>query len=224
MEKYINPKDVVIPQEIRKKWQNIVNILIRVMKVPAALIMKVDFPSFIVFQSGDSPENPFQTNQEFTLPAGVYCEKTMETKDKLLIPNALKDPKWDKNPSIPIGLISYLGFPIFYPDKNIFGTLCVLDKKENAYSRDLEEVMFQFKEVIESHLQLLWQRAILVNMVRQQRATEGQLKEKIEAIEGINKIRVSRENEAAELKKKIAKLEEDLKQAHQLTNSSHRKA
>lgn len=211
MEGYIEPKDIVIPEEIRSKWQNIVDILIKVMKVPAALIMKVDFPSFIVFQSGDSPENPFKADQVFKLPAGIYCEKTMKTKKKNLIPNALKDPEWDKNPSIPIGMISYLGFPIFYPNKDIFGTLCVLDKKENTYSTDLEEIMSQFKEVIESHLELLWQRSVLLNILMQKKTIEKELKEKIEEAEDINKICVSREKEVEELKKRIAKLEDDLK-------------
>jgi GAF domain-containing protein len=137
----------------------------------------------------------------------------MGRKDKLLIPNALKDPEWDKNPSIAAGMISYLGFPIFYPDKDVFGTLCVLDKKENPYSKDFEEIMLQFKEIIESHLELIWQKLTLENLLARQRITESQLKEKLEAIEGINKICVNREIEIIELKRKIAKLEEDLKQA-----------
>jgi len=183
MDSNIEPEDVVIPQETRDKWQNIVNILVKVMKVPSALIMKVNFPSFVVFQSADSPENPFQAGQVFELPAGIYCEKTMASKDKLLIPNALKDPEWDKNPSIAAGLISYLGFPIMYPNNKVFGTLCVLDKKENAYSADLEDVMRQFKELIESHLALLWEKAFLLNFIQQQQTNEKQLKEKISSLE-----------------------------------------
>lgn len=182
MEMCIEPEDVVIPQETRDKWQNIVNILVKVMKVPSALIMKVNFPSFVVFQSAASPENPFKAGQVFELPAGVYCEKTMATQDKLLIPNALKDPEWDKNPSIAAGLIAYLGFPIMYPNNKVFGTLCVLDKKENAYSTDLEEVMRQFKELIEAHLELLWEKAFLLNLVKEQQASEEQLRERMSSL------------------------------------------
>jgi GAF domain-containing protein len=183
MDGNIEPEDVEIPQEIRDKWQNIVNILVKVLGVSSALIMKVNLPSFVVFQSADSPENPFKAGQAFILPAGVYCEKTMTIKDKLLIPNALKDPEWDKNPSINIGLISYLGFPIMLSNHKVFGTLCVLDKKENAYSRDLEDIMRQFKELIECHLELLWEKAVLLDFVKQQQAIEKQLKEKISLLE-----------------------------------------
>jgi light-regulated signal transduction histidine kinase (bacteriophytochrome) len=36
-----------------------------------------------------------------------------------------------KNPDIKLGMVSYLGFPINFPDNQPFGTLCVLDNKEN---------------------------------------------------------------------------------------------
>jgi GAF domain-containing protein len=212
METTINPKDIPVPQEIRDKWQNIVNILTKVMHIPVGLIMRVDGTSFKVLQSSNSEGNPFKIDQEFTLPAGIYCEKTMKTQQKNLIPNALKDPEWDKNPSIAAGLISYLGFPIFYPDKNIFGTLCVLDKKENSFSADFEEVMSQFKEIIESHLTLIWQKKLLENTLAQQKATEEELKNKIKEIEEFNRVFVNRELKMTELKEKITKLEEAVRQ------------
>jgi len=213
MDIIIDPKTVPIPLEVRNKWQNIVNILTRIMQVPSALIMKVDYPAFTVYQASDSPENPFKPDQEFTLPAGVYCEKTMESKDVNLIPNALKDPEWDKNPSIGIGLISYLGVPIFYPNKKVFGTLCVLDKKENAYTRDYKEIMLQFKDIIESHLMLLWQNSLLENTLARQKDIERQLTEKMKIIEEMDKIYAKRQLETIPLKKKIDVLEEELRKA-----------
>jgi len=212
MEPIVNPQDVPIPQEIRDKWQNIVDILVRVMKVPVALIMRVNFPSFVVFHSADSTENPFKAGQEFKLPAGIYCEKTMGKKQKNLIPNALKDPEWDKNPSISAGLISYIGVPIFYPDNNIFGTLCVLDKKENAYSDDFEKIVLQFKEIIESHLKLLWQNLKLEELLKHEKKCEEEIKNKAEEIERFNKLCYDRELRVIELKEKVGALENQLKQ------------
>lgn len=199
MEQNINPKDVIIPEDIREKWQKIVNILMKIMGVPVALIMRVDYPNFEVFQSSNSPENPFKQGQEFKLPAGIYCEKTMKTKEMNLIPNALKDPEWDKNPSIAAGMIAYLGFPIFYPDKNVFGTICTLDKKENVFSKDFEDLLRQFKDVIESHLELLWQKSVL--------------QQKMEELGTINKMCIDRESRILELKEQIKKLEAELKEA-----------
>lgn len=69
---------------------------------------------------------------------GPYCETVIKTKDKLLVPNVLKDEDWKKNPDIKLGMISYLGFPLLWPNDEIFGTICVLDSKENNYSKEYE--------------------------------------------------------------------------------------
>ena len=58
-------------------------------------------------------------------------------------------------------MISYLGFPLLYPDKKPFGTICVLDSKENVYNTTYENLIASFKEVIEGHLELLYINHIL---------------------------------------------------------------
>jgi hypothetical protein len=49
-------------------------------------------------------------------------------------------------------MISYLGFPILWPDKTPFGTICVLDNKSNSYSGKYRRLIEQFRDTIESHL------------------------------------------------------------------------
>ncbi len=127
------------------------------LSVPVALIMRVDPPYIKVFRSGESEKNPYKVgDKEHLAGSGLYCETVIKTKDKLLIPNALKDKLWNKNPDVKLGLISYLGFPILYPNGDVFGTLCILDVKENKYDYNTENLMIQFKEIIESHLSLLY--------------------------------------------------------------------
>ncbi|MCK4819102.1 PAS domain S-box protein, partial [bacterium] len=127
-----------------------------VMDVPAALIMKVDHPYIEVFSSSGSKSNPYKAGDREHL-TGLYCEEVIKRKERLLVPNALKDKKWDKNPDIKLGMISYLGFPILWPDGEVFGTICVLDSKENRYEKRYERLMLRFKELAESHLSILYQ-------------------------------------------------------------------
>jgi signal transduction histidine kinase len=49
-------------------------------------------------------------------------------------------------------MISYLGFPIAWPDGQIFGTICVLDKKENAYSELHRKFLLQCRDVLQADL------------------------------------------------------------------------
>jgi hypothetical protein len=52
-------------------------------------------------------------------------------------------------------MISYLGFPVSWPDGQIFGTICVLDKKENSYSELYRKFVLQCRDVLEADLRAL---------------------------------------------------------------------
>ncbi|MDY6879513.1 MAG: sigma 54-interacting transcriptional regulator [Desulfatiglans sp.] len=147
-------RDIEIPASIIENWQSIVESMAEIIGVPSALIMRVDQPFIRVFSSNRSPANPYIEGEAERL-TGLYCEEVIRSRNKLLVPNALKDRKWDKNPDIKLGMISYLGFPIFWPDGKVFGTICILDSKENSYSDKIESLMSRFKDLIEAHLALL---------------------------------------------------------------------
>ena len=76
----------------------------------------------------------------------------MSTRRELLVPNALKDPLWDKNPDIALGMISYCGLPLTWPTGEIFGTICVLDKKENTFNHRIHPLMERFRDSIQLSL------------------------------------------------------------------------
>src|SRR4029077_20472605 len=72
-----------------------------------------------------------------------------------LVPDALLEEQWKSNPDIKLGMISYLGFPIAWPDGHIFGTICVLDNKRNEYSEPYRKLLHQFREVLQADLRWL---------------------------------------------------------------------
>ena len=160
MAELLTRTDITLPQEVIEKWQNVVDTLADLVSVPAALIMQVAPPYIEVIRSSKSAGNPYNVGTREPLKS-LYCETVMATRKELLIPNALGDEKWANNPDIPLGMISYLGYPLLWPGGEVFGTLCVLDSKENAYSETYKRLLLQFKEVIESHLRLIDQQVRL---------------------------------------------------------------
>jgi K+-sensing histidine kinase KdpD len=58
-------------------------------------------------------------------------------------------------------MISYLGYPIILPTGEVFGTLCVLDTQENKYNESIKKLMMEFKELIETHLELVHKNRLL---------------------------------------------------------------
>jgi formate hydrogenlyase transcriptional activator len=76
----------------------------------------------------------------------------MKTRQPLLVTDALLEEEWKSNPDIKLGMISYLGFPIAWPDGQVFGTICVLDNKRNEYSEPYRKLLLQFREVLQGDL------------------------------------------------------------------------
>ncbi len=160
--------------ELVPKWQNILNLLANFLQIPSALITRIELPYIHVWFSSESNNNPYHAGDKVLL-ASLYCEAVMNTKQMLLVPNALKDPQWENCPEAKIGLISYLGFPLLLPNGNVFGTICILDNKENAYNENTIDLLSQFRDLIEMHLQLLYTNNELKNAVEYKSQTEKKL-------------------------------------------------
>lgn len=153
---------IEVPQGTLDAWQEIVDILSRVVSIPAALIMRVTDPEIEVFVSSRSQNNPYHPGDREKLhDSGLYCETVIKSGEKLLVPDALADEQWKNNPDVKLNMISYLGFPISMPDGRPFGTICVLDSRRNEYSETVEKLMLKFRSLIESHLELIYMNQIL---------------------------------------------------------------
>ena len=136
------------PSSILKKWQKLIDLLSSTFDIPATLIMQVKDERFRVFASSNTDTNPFVVG-DFEKMTGSYCEEVVRTKSKFHIYNALVNSKWDCNPDLKYGMVAYFGFPIFYPNGDVYGTLCILDNKVNRFSDMVEEFLKQVKEIIE---------------------------------------------------------------------------
>jgi len=146
---------IQVPSDIVQTWQEMVDLLAEIMHVPSALIMKVEAPNIKVFVASESKENPWERDEVASLNGGTYCETVMKTRQLLVVPDALQDDEWKSNPDIEVGMISYLGLPISWPDGEIFGTICVLDKKRNEYSEVYRKLMLHCRDVSQAHLRSL---------------------------------------------------------------------
>ncbi|MEE9166978.1 MAG: GAF domain-containing protein [Candidatus Neomarinimicrobiota bacterium] len=144
-----------ISDDLLSKWQKIVDLMATVVRVPAGLIMKVHPTEIEVFVSSDTEGNPYDKGEMAQLNTGLYCETVMARRAELLVPDAREDPEWAHNPDIKLGMFSYFGLPLEWPDGDVFGTICVLDKKKNRYSDTYRELICQFGEALKMDLKNL---------------------------------------------------------------------
>ncbi|MDX9973215.1 MAG: PAS domain S-box protein, partial [FCB group bacterium] len=144
-----------IPPEIVAKWQSIVELLAEILGVPAGLVVRFWKHDGEIIAANANTENPFKQGHKEQRSPRIYCETVIGTRHPLHVQNALDDPQWKNGLDVELGLISYLGYPLLWPDGSVFGTLCALDKKPNAFSDTYFRLLGQFRVSIEGDLAAL---------------------------------------------------------------------
>jgi diguanylate cyclase (GGDEF)-like protein len=151
----VQSKFPAIDPRILEQWQGITNLVAELCRVPAALIMRQNDDTMEVMSGSEHPDSPYHAHDKAPLEGDLYCETVIKTQKLLHVPNALKDPVWDHNPDIELGMISYCGVPVNWPDGTPFGTLCILDKVEKHSTNKEKDLLNQFARIIEMTLELL---------------------------------------------------------------------
>ncbi len=150
-------REQLVPEATLEDWQTVVDLVARLSGVKAALIMKAWYEEdkIEVLVSSQTPGNPYHPGEKETLrSSGLYCERVLQTRSMLSVPNALKSPEWCRNPDLKLGMISYLGLPILQPDGQPFGTICILDDQEYVPSPDVVTLLEKMRDLLEGHLRL----------------------------------------------------------------------
>ena len=163
--KYPVLDELEVPESVLQNWQVTVDLLAEIANIPAALIMRVHKREIEVFMASHSLGNVYHPGEKAPLDTGLYCEMVMTTQRKLTVPNALKDPAWDHNPDIKLGMVAYCGLPLTWPTGEIFGTICVLDKRENTFNKRLQPVIERFRDSVQLSLAQIYE----ASLIRQQR-------------------------------------------------------
>jgi diguanylate cyclase (GGDEF)-like protein/PAS domain S-box-containing protein len=161
---------LTVPGTILDAWQATVDLIAEIMHVPAALIMRVHPWEIEVFVTSHSSGNVYEAGERAKLDTGLYCETVMDTQNFLCVPNALEDPHWDNNPDIELGMVSYYGLPLAWPNGEVFGTFCVLDDKANTYSETHRGLLERFRDSIQLSIDLIYQNHL--NSLEKKRTSE----------------------------------------------------
>ena len=143
----------ILPQ-IVEIWRKIVDVTADLLSVPSVMINRLEPPELEVFRSNISPSNPFHSGTRMPM-AGVYCAMAAKKRQRLQVEDARKDPQWADSPTAKAGIFAYLGYPLFWPQGEVFGTLCAVDIKENPWGNRYDSLILSFKDAIEAHLSLV---------------------------------------------------------------------
>ena len=167
--------ELAVPSDVLRNWQRIVDLLANIMRVPSAVVTKLEPPNDTHYRtvvSSNSKGNPFPVDETFSMDIGTFCETVIKTRQPLLVADALDEDQWKSAPELQVGMVSYLGFPVVWPDGRMFGTICVLDDRANRYSDLYQQLLLHCRDVLQGDLQTLVR---LGNELEEQRAQLSEL-------------------------------------------------
>jgi GAF domain-containing protein len=150
----LETRDTKIPSQIVTIWQRIVDSISALLSVPTVMINRLEPPDLEVFRSNISRDNPFPSGTRMPM-LGIYCETTARTRQRNQVEDARKDPLWANSPTAKAGILSYLGFPVFWPSGEVFGTICAIDTKANKWLSPSDTLLQTVKDAVEAHLALV---------------------------------------------------------------------
>ncbi|MBN2194590.1 MAG: GAF domain-containing protein [Polyangiaceae bacterium] len=162
---------VEVPEQTLARWQSVVDVMAELLQVPSAIITRVEFPFIEVLRAARVEGNPYDAGIRVGM-AGHYCETVIRENRRLVVNHAPTDPLWSEAPEIEYGMLAYLGYPLHWPQGEVFGTICVLDNRKNEFGRRYDAVLLEFRDLIESQLALL-------TLVRELEAKNGALERSI---------------------------------------------
>ncbi len=130
-----------------KAFDDLTALVTRLLGTPVALVSLVDSDRQF-FKSACGLKEPWASRRQTRL-SHSFCKHVVATKESLVVNNAPEHPLVRKNLAVrDLGVVAYLGIPLYSPDREAIGSLCAIDSKERTWSDDDIEVLHVLAEAV----------------------------------------------------------------------------
>jgi PAS domain S-box-containing protein len=168
---------VDVEPSMKAKWQKLLDLIAGLFDISFALVMRALPEELEVFACSSHGDNTFTEGQKLRRNSDLYCEAVLSCGHEVIISNALKDARWRNSSGALSGMIAYLGFPILWPNGDVFGTICVQDKKERVFTTHQEDMLALSATAIGDSLKALLDRHQLKSEMEHQALAAAALRE-----------------------------------------------
>lgn len=131
-------------------WRLLMTVVARSLEMEVGLVTR-DLGDGQIEMTAPSmtPDNPYGPGAVHDLEPGVYCEEVITRQSELAVPDALASAQWSaNNPDLKHGMIAYLGYPIYWPDGEVYGTICVLGSEPRDFSAADRALLLSARDAI----------------------------------------------------------------------------
>ena len=136
--------DDLIFGDLTMKWSRTINSIAELLDIPVAIIFKREGDKLRIFVTNENDKNPFKKDDKIPIQGSKF--KTHDYREIDLDIN---------NVATQADFISYLGYPLTWPNGEYFGTVCVLDDTTNYFSGNIEMFLDDFCELLNDSLKLI---------------------------------------------------------------------
>ena len=143
---------IVIPARLKQQWRTALFTANDVLETPVSRISRAHPDELEVFAKSERDGAVYAEGERAPLGSGLYCETVIETKRRLIVKDGTRSKRWAGNPDVERGMISYMGLPLFWPEGQVFGTICVLDDRVRGYTKAQEALLEQLQCSVEKDL------------------------------------------------------------------------
>lgn len=136
------------------KWQNTVNLMADLYGSVCGAVVQLRDDEFNVISTSESAGNFLKRDSRWNWDAKTFCRRVVESDSDLYESDPKNNSQWCDADPVKLGPVrSYLGVPVHWPDKQIFGTICVIDTQVTSYDQNLVRLLGQLAILIEADLQ-----------------------------------------------------------------------
>ena len=140
-----------VDQAFVGRWQRVFSIIAAQACAPAALILRITKSSISILLESDAVD---RNAVEYFIENGLYCESALG-ESGLLISHAIPNDCQNENPIDIPAITACFGLPVQWPDKALYGAICVLNKPGKALKRTYLDIITELKATIEQELEIL---------------------------------------------------------------------
>ncbi|MFZ7113213.1 MAG: sigma 54-interacting transcriptional regulator [Desulfatiglandales bacterium] len=150
----IQPKPE-IPSDLQGQWQCMLDAFIGVTGLSGALITRADHGPNEVFLSSRASRDFDHTSKSCDLNLSSFCEQVTRGRFPLLVTQKSDVAKGEHPSCIVPPCALYLRYPLLWPDGELFGTLCIHDRRDPPQAELIEKAVTALHSMFEQELRMI---------------------------------------------------------------------
>ncbi|MCI5120406.1 MAG: GAF domain-containing protein [Candidatus Electrothrix sp. AUS4] len=160
---------VSVTAEIIQHWQNLMDVIGQELNVPCACIMKLNRDELEVFSVCQTGRSFYRQGQKFPLTNSLDGH-VLTLRERLCVADTSQSTKWKDVLLLHPKLCYYLGYPLLWPNGDLFGTISVQDTQKNTIADSKDGLLAEFRHLVEQDLLILQlQKALRLETERRKR-------------------------------------------------------